>query len=134
MTETTTATSFQFNGKAISLEELNAKMSELKTLTKMKGEAKKAGLIVAKVGAPKIKPAEVTLLQKSFEPTINANAKIISKLFTVDYKGQDSISFNVNDNYAVIIRDRKITSAKAEARKAEAAKAKLAAKPAEVAK
>ena len=111
---------FMFNGKEISLDELNKKMDELKSLTKMKAEAKKAGLIIAKKGAPKAKPQEVTLLAKTFEPVIANNAANIAKLFEVDYAGQDSISMNVTERYAVIIRDRKITADKAEARKAEA--------------
>jgi hypothetical protein len=107
-----------FNGKEISADELKAKMAELDQLTKLKKEAKKAGLISEKVGGvPKVRPAEVTLMIKSFEPTISAMAKTLAKLFNEDYKGQDSISMNVNDNYAVIIRDRKITALKAEARK-----------------
>jgi hypothetical protein len=85
-------TGFMFNGKEISLEELNAKMAELTALTKMKAEAKKAGLIVAKVGAtPTVKPAEVTLLVKSFEPIINANATILNKLLMRTIK--DKIQF-----------------------------------------
>ena len=111
---------FMFNGKEISLDELNKKMDELKSLTKMKAEAKKAGLIIAKKGAPKVKPQEVTLLAKTFEPVIVSNAANIAKLFEVDYAGQDSISMNVTERYAVIIRDRKITADKAETRKAEA--------------
>jgi hypothetical protein len=125
---------FIFNGKEITMEELNAKLAELQWLTKMKAEAKKAGLITAKVSAPTVKPAEVTLLVKSFEPLINANGTILNKLFTVDYVGQDSISMNVNDRYAVIIRDRKITADKAAKRKADAEAAKTAEKPAEPAK
>lgn len=111
---------FVFNGKEISAEELQAKMAELQELTKLKATAKKAGLIVGKTAAtPSVRPAEITLLVKSFEPIINANGTILNKLFTDDYKGQDSISFNINDNYAIIIRDRKITAQKAATRKAK---------------
>lgn len=111
---------FTFNGKEITQDELNAKLKELSQLTKMKAEAKKAGLTVGAATVPKVKPPEVTLLAKSFEPILVTNAGIIAKLFTETYKGQDSISMNINENYAVIIRDRKITASKAEARKAEA--------------
>lgn len=110
-----------FNGKEISAAEIQAKMDELAQLTKLKKEFKKAGLINEKVGGvPKVKPAEVTLMVKSFEPTIAAMAKTLAKLFSVDYKGQDSISMNISDDYAVIIRDRKITAKKAEERKEKA--------------
>jgi len=122
-----------FNGKEITADELKAKMAELDQLTKLKKEAKKAGLISAKVGVPKVRPAEVTLMIKSFEPTIAAMKNTLVKLFTVDYKGQDSISMNVSDDYAVIIRDRKITAKKAEDRKAKAkadAEAKAKTEPA----
>ena len=121
-------TTFTFNGKEITQDELNAKLKELSQLTKMKAEAKKAGLTVGVTAAPKVKPPEVTLLAKSFEPILVTNAGIIAKLFTETYKGQDSISMNINENYAVIIRDRKITDEKAEMRKLAKAEAEAKAK------
>ena len=115
-----------FNGKEISVEELNAKMLELKALQSLQKEAKKAGLITAKaVSEKKEKSANYNLMLAQFGPIVDVNATILTALFT-EFEGQDSISFDVNKDYHVIVRSKAVVKAKQDARKAEAAKVEAA--------
>ena len=117
----------QFNGKEISIEELNKKMVELKALQGLQKEAKKAGLITAKaVSEKKEKSANYSLMVAQFVPVVTTNKTIIEALFK-EFEGQDSISFDCGEKYHVIIRSKAVVKAKQDARKAEAdAKAKAA--------
>ena len=117
---------FEFNGNVMTIEELNEKMAELASLQKLQKEAKKAGVITKAVKVEKEKPAEIALLIEAFKPVVEANLDCITPLFANGIDGLDSVSFNVNDDYIVIIRDRKVMKAKAEARKENA---KAEAKP-----
>jgi len=110
-----------FNGKEISIEELNAKMAELKVLQGLQKEAKKAGLIVATkaVSEAKEKSANYALMVAQFVPTIDVNKEILAALFT-EFAGQDSISFDVGKEYHVIVRSKAVVKAKQDARKAAA--------------
>ena len=114
-----------FNGKEISIEELNKKMAELKILQGLQKEAKKAGLITAKaVSEKKEKSANYNLMVAQFVPVIETNKVIIAALFK-EFDGQDSISFDCGKDYHVIIRSKAVVKEKQEARAAEA-KAKAA--------
>jgi len=108
-----------FNGKPISLDEINAKMKELTELTKLKKAAKEAG-VFAPTKATVEKPAEFNLVKLVFEPVVVANADIIAKLFEV-LAGQDSVSIPVTKKYSIIIRDMDITKDKIAKRKESAA-------------
>lgn len=120
------ADKIMFNGKELSVQELNAKMAELKALQGLQKEAKKAGLITAKaVSEKKEKSANFNLMLAQFAPVIEANKTIVATLFK-EFDGQDSISFDVSKEYHVIIRSKAVVKAKQDARKA-AETAKLAA-------
>jgi hypothetical protein len=108
-----------FNGKEISVDELNAKMAELKALQGLQKEAKKAGLITKAVAAKKEKSANFALMLAQFQPVLETNASIVAALFT-EFDGQDSISFDVNKEYHVIIRSKAVVKAKQEKRVADA--------------
>jgi hypothetical protein len=113
-----------FNGVEITAEELNAKMAELKVLQGLQKEAKKAGLITAKaVTEKKERSANYKLMLAEFSPVFEVEAALIAELFK-EFEGQDSISFDVNDKYHVIIRSKAVVKAKQEARKKEAEKDK----------
>ncbi|MDP2365599.1 MAG: hypothetical protein Q8M94_17760 [Ignavibacteria bacterium] len=117
-----------FNGKEISIEELNAKMMELKVLQGLQKEAKKAGLIIATkaVSEAKEKSANYALMVAQFTPMVDINRIILAALFT-EFAGQDSISFDVGKEYHIIVRSKAIVKQKQDARK-EAAKIAEAAK------
>ena len=115
-----------FNGVTISVDELHKKMAELKALQGLQKEAKKAGLIVKAKVAPRDKSANFNLVLAQFAPVVESNAKIIAGLF-IEYEGQDSISFDVNKDYHVIIRSKAVVKAKQEKRAADAKVAKEAA-------
>ena len=108
-----------FNGKPISLDEINAKMKELTELTRLKKAAKEAGVLTPTKAAVE-KPAEFNLVKLVFEPVVVANADIIAKLFEV-LAGQDSVSIPVTKKYSIIIRDMDITKDKIAKRKESAA-------------
>jgi len=106
-----------FNGREITIDELTKKMAELKVLQSLAKEAKKAGLIGAKTVAEKQeKSANFNLMLAQFIPIINTNQSIITTLFK-EFVGQDSISFNCDKEYTVIIRNKTAVKAKQEARK-----------------
>ena len=90
---------FEFNGKMISMDELNAKMAELRALQTMEKAAKKAGVIVAVKKEAKEKPAEILLLIGNFVPTITANIDVIAKLFD-GTKDANKPSGNIGINLA----------------------------------
>ena len=52
-----------------------------------------------------------------FAPILEVEAATIAALFT-EFEGQDSISFDVNKDYHVIIRSKAVVKAKQDARKA----------------
>jgi hypothetical protein len=110
----------EFNGKVMTLEELNKKMEELKALMSLQKEAKKAGLIVkvAKVSEKKEKSANFNLLLAQLSPVIESNKDLVEKLFE-EFAGQDSISFDAHKDYHVIIRSKAVVKAKQDARKAK---------------
>ena len=113
------ADKIMFNGKEISMDDLNKKMQELKALQALQKEAKKAGLIKAvKVGVVKERSANYNLVLAQFKPVTDTNEGVIDNLFK-EYDGQDSISFDVNDKYHVILRSKAVVKAKQDARKAE---------------
>jgi hypothetical protein len=110
----------EYNGKVMTMEEINKKMEELKVLQALQKEAKKAGLIVkaAKVSEKKEKSANFNLLLAQLAPVVETNKKLIGDLF-VEFAGQDSISFDAHKEYHVIIRSKAVVKAKQDARKAK---------------
>jgi len=119
-----TVKGMMFNGVEITMEELTKKMTELKVLQSLQKEAKKAGLVGAKAVAKKQeKSANFNLILAQFAPVINANRSIITALFE-EFAGQDSISFDCDKEYHVIVRSKAVVKAKQEARKAKLLKAK----------
>ena len=109
-----------FNGVEISMEDLSAKMAELKALQGLQKEAKKAGLITAKVTAErKEKSANFNLVLAQFSPIVETNRSIIAALFA-EFEGQDSISFDVDKEYHVIIRSKAVVKAKQDKRATDA--------------
>ncbi len=105
-----------FNGIELSIVEIQAKMAELKTLQTLQKEAKKAGLLKT-VKAIAEKSANYSLMLAQWRPVIEGNKSILGLLFE-EFKGQDSVSFTVNNDYVVIVRSRVIVAEKAAARKA----------------
>jgi len=119
-----TVKGMMFNGVEITMEELTKKMTELKVLQSLQKEAKKAGLVGAKAVAKKQeKSANFNLILAQFAPVINANRSIITALFE-EFVGQDSVSFDCDKEYHVIVRSKAVVKAKQEARKAKLLKAK----------
>ena len=119
-----TVKGMMFNGVEITMEELTKKMTELKVLQSLQKEAKKAGLVGAKAVAKKQeKSANFNLILAQFAPVINANRNIVTALFE-EFAGQDSISFDCDKEYHVIVRSKAVVKAKQEARKAKLLKAK----------
>ena len=119
-----TVKGMMFNGVEITMEELTKKMTELKVLQSLQKEAKKAGLVGAKAVAKKQeKSANFNLILAQFAPVINANRSIITALFE-EFAGQDSISFDCDKEYHIIVRSKAVVKAKQEARKAKLLKTK----------
>ena len=121
--------------KAMTMDEINLMLANAKALNAqvkaVKKDAKAKGIKLEADKEPKVKSAEYTLLVANFFPTLEANAETIFKLFSDSRddandvtSGQDSISFNVTDEYQVIIRSSSVTKAKKAKRDAEAKKAK----------
>lgn len=130
-----TTTTVTIDGKEMNMDEINKLLDSMKSLQKqvaaVKKEAKAKGIKLAPEKAPKEKSAEYILLVANFLPTVEANLETIAKMFsdsreTADdvTSGQDSISFNVTDEYQVIIRSSSVTKAKKAKRDAEAKAAK----------
>jgi hypothetical protein len=117
--------------KAMTMDEINIMLASAKSLNAqvkaVKKDAKAKGIKLTEDKEPKVKSAEYVLLVANFLPTLEANAETISKLFANSRSdandvtsGQDSISFNVTDEYQVIIRSSSVTKAKKAKRDAEA--------------
>lgn len=122
---------FEYNGKTLSLSEIQAKMEELKNLQKLQKEAKKAGLITKAVSTPKEKSAEVVLLAGNFAPVITANAEVIQKLFeatktTEKPAGNIGINIATGDDCAYDIQILSKAARKAQVEEMKSKKAKEA--------
>ena len=113
------SSAMMFNGTEITIDELIKKMAELKVLRSLAKEAKKAGLVGAKTVVKKQeKSANFNLMLAQFAPIINTNRSIITALFK-EFAGQDSISFNCDKEYNIIIRNKTAAKIKKEAQKVE---------------
>ena len=130
-----TVQTIMVDGKALTMDELNKMLDTFKSMSKTvkaaKKEAKAQGIKLEVEKAPKEKSAEYALLVANFLPLLEAYVDIINKMF-VDSRddaeditsGQDSISFNVSEEYQVIIRSSGVTKAKKAKRDKEAKAAK----------
>ena len=115
----TCSVAMMFNGTEITVDELIKKMAELKVLRSLAKEAKKAGLVGAKTVVKKQeKSANFNLMLAQFAPIVSTNQSIITALFK-EFVGQDSISFNCDKEYTVIIRNKTAVKIKKEAQKVE---------------
>ena len=126
-----TVQTIMVDGKALTMDELNKMLDTFKSMSKTvkaaKKEAKAQGIKLEVEKAPKEKSAEYALLVANFLPLLEAYVDIINKMF-VDSRddaeditsGQDSISFNVSEEYQVIIRSSGVTKAKKAKRDKEA--------------
>ena len=118
-TKKTCSSAMMFNGTEITIDELTKKLAELKVLRSLAKEAKKAGLVGAKTVAKKQeKSANFNLMLAQFTPIVNTNQSIIAALFK-EFVGQDSISFNCDKEYNIIIRNKTAAKIKKEAQKVE---------------
>ena len=113
------AQTINFNGVEMTMEMIQAKMAELKSLQGLQKEAKKAGLIVKTAKVAGVKSASYTLLVGNFAPVLSVNKETIETLFK-EHVGQDSVSLDVTEEYFVILRSKKVMKDKAATRAAEA--------------
>lgn len=106
-----------YNGRQYTADEIQTLMARMKILQGVYKEAKKKGLITEKaVAEKKEKSAIFNLMLAQFAPVMEANKVIVADLFK-EFDGQDSISFDINKDYHIIIRSKAVVKAKQEARK-----------------